>query len=110
MGLAAWYYFQDPKGPWQTVLFTSLAVAQIYQALAVRSSSESLFKTGFSNPVLWGMVGMVILLQLLVCYVPFLQSLFHIQTLGMTDLLLILAVNSLILWVAEGLKALGKSV
>ncbi len=110
MGLTAWFYFQDAKGPWQTVLFTSLAVAQIFQALAIRSSSESLFKTGFSNRVLWGMLGLVIVLQLTVTYVPMLQNLFHIKALSAFELLLIVGANSLILWIAEGLKAAGKTV
>ncbi|HEY9841901.1 MAG TPA: cation-translocating P-type ATPase [Candidatus Obscuribacterales bacterium] len=110
IGLAGWYFFQDPQGPWQSVLFTSLACAQIYQALAIRSSQDSLRITGFSNPVLWGMIAAVLLLQLAVLYLPWLNTLFHAQPLAASTLLQIAALNSLILLLAEGLKFSGRKV
>lgn len=112
MGLGAWVWFQEgPEAPWQSVLFTSLAFAQIFQALSMRSSREHLWEVGLtSNPTLLGMIGTVLLLQLGVIYLPFLQQYFHTQALSLPLLLTILAVNALILCIAEGLKALGKQV
>lgn len=110
MSLAYWHFVQNPNGPWQTVLFSSLAVAQIFQALAIRSGSDSLLVTGLSNPVLWGMIIATVCLQTAVVYLPFLQGLFHTQALGLQDFLIIGAANSLILVIAEVLKLLGKKV
>lgn len=108
LALLAWYRL--PQGPWQTILFTSLACGQVYQALAIRSSSESCLRTGFSNPVLWGLIGFVLCLQLGVVYIPWLGRLFHTHFLSVSDLLLILLANGLILVVAEGIKKAGGKV
>ncbi len=112
MGLGAWVWIQEgPEAPWQSVLFTSLAFAQIFQALGMRSSREHLWEVGLtSNPTLLGMIGVVLLLQLGVIYLPFLQQYFHTQALSLPLLLTIFSVNALILCIAEGLKALGKEV
>ena len=107
---AIWLFSHDPDGPWQTVLFTSLAVGQVFQALAVRSSRDSLLSTGFSNPVLWGMIALVLGLQVLAIQLPLVQGLFHAQSLSPALLLMILAINSPVLLLAEGLKAAGKEV
>lgn len=112
MLLSGWYWFQQgPDGSWQTVLFTSLATAQIFQALGIRSSQDSLWQMGlFSNRVLLGMIVSVIFLQLIVVYIPWLGLLFHTHPLGAGDLALIVGANLLILMVAESLKAAGRKV
>ncbi|MDD5284287.1 MAG: cation-translocating P-type ATPase [Desulfuromonadaceae bacterium] len=74
-------------GTWQTMLFTSLAFAQIGQAMALRSFSYSFFKVGFfSNPLLLGMVCLVLLLQTLVISVPTFQDFFSTTTIGLESL------------------------
>jgi P-type Ca2+ transporter type 2C len=112
MVLGGWiWFYEGPKAPWQSVLFTALAFAQIFQALGMRSSREHLWQVGlFSNPTLMGMIGLVFLLQLSVIYVPFLQSYFHTQALSLPLLLIIIGANALILVIAEGVKALGRQV
>lgn len=112
MALGGWVWFQEgPQAPWQSVLFTALAFAQIFQALGMRSSREHLWQIGlFSNPTLMGMIGFVFVLQLLVIYVPVLQHYFHTQPLSLPLLLLIIGANALILVISEGVKALGRQV
>jgi Ca2+-transporting ATPase len=104
--LGAWSFLQHGKdGPWQTVLFTALAVAQIWQALAVRSSLDSVFRIGlFSNRTLAGLIATVALLQVGVVYLPFLQTFFHIKPLSAADFALVVGVTSLILWITEARK------
>ena len=71
------YWSSHPAGTWQTVLFTSLAFAQIGQAMALRSSRYSFFRMGmFSNPLLLSMVCAVVVLQAAVVYLPLLQPFF----------------------------------
>src|SRR6185369_9764974 len=71
------YWFSHPGGTWQTVLFTSLAFAQIGQAMALRSSRHSFFHMGlFSNPLLLTMICAVVLLQAAAVYLPAFQPFF----------------------------------
>lgn len=111
-GLGAYTFFQSgPDGHWQSVFFTSLAVAQIFQVLAIRSSEDSVFRTGlFDNPALMGMILISLALQLVVVFVPWFQPFFHTSALSGQELLLIVVANSLILWISEGLKGLHKAV
>jgi Ca2+-transporting ATPase len=72
------YWIAHPDGTWQTVLFTSLAFAQIGQAMAQRSSRHSFFRMGFfSNPLLLSMICAVVVLQAAVVYLPALQPFFR---------------------------------
>ena len=61
----------------RTMVFTTLCFVQLGNALSVRMVNRSLFSSKFfTNPALWGAIGLTVILQLLVVYVPFLQSLF----------------------------------
>ncbi|MBP1703710.1 MAG: pacL [Chloroflexi bacterium] len=85
IGLIA-YNAGDPA--WQTLLFTTLIFAQLALALEARSEEESLFRLGvFTNrSMIWAIISTLIL-QLLVVYVPFLQTIFDTDPLGWQDLL-----------------------
>lgn len=82
------YWSSHPDGTWQTVLFASLAFAQIGQAMALRSSSYSFFSMGlFTNPLLLAMICAVVILQAAAVYLPLLQPFFktvplNAETLG----------------------------
>jgi P-type Ca2+ transporter type 2C len=72
---------------WQTLIFTTLAFAQIGQALAIRSSSDSLFHIGlWSNRPLLLTIAAVLGLQLLVLYWSPLQAMFDTTALSLADL------------------------
>ena len=60
----------------RTMGFTILVFAQLFNALASRSHLQSAFVGLFSNKWLWGAIGLSIVLQLLVIYVPFLNTAF----------------------------------
>lgn len=90
---------------WQTVVFTVLTVSQLFHSLAVRSESASLFRIGlFSNLPMLGAVVLTLLLQLAVVYTPALNQLFHTQPLPLYDLLVCLALSSLVLVAVEAEK------
>lgn len=95
LGVGRWFY--DPAGQsWQTMMFTTLAFLQIGQALASRSSDESLFQLGFrSNPTIWGLAGVTILLQLAAIYVPALDQFFGVVPLSLNELLICAALGCL---------------
>jgi Ca2+-transporting ATPase len=72
---------------WTTITFTTLTLAQMGHALAIRSDIDSLFKQGiFSNKALLGAVLLTFLLQMLVIYWPPLQEIFETQALNGLEL------------------------
>ena len=100
LGIGYFYWLRDPNGPWQTMVFTTLTLAQMGNALATRSNIDSIFKIGlFSNRLMVVAVLVTFLLQMALIYVPFLQDFFNTEALPPTDLLIALA-TSLIVFVA----------
>lgn len=87
---------------WQTMVFTTLAFAQIFQAFASRGLRDSVFSMRFfANPTLLAMMALVFFLQLLVIYVPFLQGVFQTLPLSPYDLAICIALGSLVLVLIE---------
>ena len=104
LGLGSWYYFTG-REQWQTMVFTFLAFAQVFQALASRSAKDSIFKMGlFGNKLLAGMAFTVVVLQLIVIYVPFMSSFFGVLPLSGVDLLIAIGTGALVLAAMEGEK------
>jgi P-type Ca2+ transporter type 2C len=81
--------------PWQTMVFTTLALLQLGHALAVRSERESFFTLGArSNPLLLGAVAGTLTVQLLIVYVPVLQVVFDTEPLAPVQLVVVLAAST----------------
>ncbi len=101
LGLGSWYFFTG-RPEWQTMIFTSLAFMQVFQALASRSNKESLFKMGLlSNPLLAGMAALVVVLQLMVLYIPALANFFEVIPLSGCDLSIAAATGVIVFVVME---------
>jgi len=110
LGLGAFYFFGG-RPEWQTMLFTFLAFAQVFQALASRSSRDNLFKLGlFSNPLLAVLAFVVIGLQLAVLYTPLVSDFFNVVPLSIQDLLVAVGLGSLVFIAMELEKVLKKKV
>jgi Ca2+-transporting ATPase len=86
---------------WRTMVFTTLCIAQMGHALAVRSNEKLTIETNpFSNPYLLGAVLTTLLLQLALLYVPFLRSFFGTEELTRTELLICLGFSTVVMvWV-----------
>lgn len=96
------YWRQDPAGPWQTMVFTTLTLAQMGNALAIRSNLDSLFSIGvFSNRLMVVAVLLTFVLQLALIYVPFLQRFFRTVALEPRDLAISLLASSVVFSVVE---------
>ena len=94
---------------WQTMTFTTLVLAQMANVLAVRSERDSLFQIGvLSNPPLLGAVGLTLLLQAAVVYVPALQDLFHTTALSIGELAVTVAASSAVFFAVETEKWLTR--
>jgi Ca2+-transporting ATPase len=108
LGLGAWYYYGGYE-QWQTMVFTFLAFAQVFQALASRSANESVFKMNlFGNKLLAWMIVTVVALQLIVIYVPFMSSFFGVVPLSFVDLLIATGTGALVLVAMELEKVFRK--
>ncbi|NJN92740.1 MAG: cation-translocating P-type ATPase [Anaerolineales bacterium] len=95
-------YWQAGQSTWQTMIFTTLVMSQVFFALAIRSEHDSLFTIGLgSNRAMIGAVLSTFLLQLAVIYVPFLQPIFETVPLSLPDLALALALSTVVFWGSE---------
>jgi Ca2+-transporting ATPase len=98
---AAW---TDPNEltHWRTMVFTTLVLAQLLQALALRSERNTLLSIGiFSNPYMIGTIGATLLVQLAAIYVPAFNTLLHTQPLPLADLAVCLGLGFTVLPVIE---------
>jgi Ca2+-transporting ATPase len=108
LGLGSWYYFRGLE-QWQTMVFTFLAFAQVFQALASRSSKDPFLKLRLmSNPLLAGMSALVVILQLAVLYIPFLAGFFGVVPLSLCDLSIAITAGMVVLVVMEVEKKLKR--
>jgi Ca2+-transporting ATPase len=72
---------------WKSIVFTTLCLAQMGHALAVRSDYKLLAQLDlFSNPFLLGAVVVTTLLQLALLYVPVLSNFFGTDPLSLPEL------------------------
>jgi Ca2+-transporting ATPase len=92
----------------RTLAFTTLVFFQLVNVFNARSDRESAFSRPFSNRWIWVAIGISVLLQVAVIYVPFLQSAFSTAPLSLADWLICLAVSSFVLWPIELLKLIAR--
>jgi P-type Ca2+ transporter type 2C len=103
----AFYHAQSVTGPgldperWKTMVFTSLCIAQMGHAIAVRSNNQLTIEMNpFSNIFVLGSVIVTTILQLMLVYFPPLQSFFGTHYLPLDELLVCVAFSSILfIWV-----------
>jgi Ca2+-transporting ATPase len=96
--MAVAYQYFNPH--WKTMVFTTLCIAQMGHAIAVRSNNRLTIEVNpFSNPYLLWAVTVTTALQLALVYVPFLQDFFGTQPLTLIELgICLLFSTSLFVW------------
>jgi Ca2+-transporting ATPase len=93
---------------WQSMLFTSLAFLQVFQAIGTRSNTESLATIGFtSNRLMLAIAGAVAALQLAALYTP-LRSFLGLEPLPAVDLAVCIGMGVGLLVVLETVKAVRR--
>jgi P-type Ca2+ transporter type 2C len=107
LALGVWGHHQGR--PWQTMVFTSLAMLQLGHALAVRSETESLRSLRWSTnlPLLVAVVG-TLAIQLVVIYWRPLQDLLAVESLTLTELAVVTVASTGVFWVVELEKAVRR--
>ncbi len=85
----------------RTAAFTTLVIAQLFNAFSSRSGRNSAFRHLFTNKLLWGAVALSLLLQVAVVTTPFLNTAFDTTPLSVPQWLLCTALASSVLIVDE---------
>jgi Ca2+-transporting ATPase len=94
---------------WQTMVFSVLCLTQLGHCLAIRSERESLFKMGlFSNRYLVAAVLLTFALQLATIYTPFLHPIFKTEALTLQELMLTVALSTIVFFAVEMEKIFKK--
>ncbi len=107
--LFVFYYYstQHSLAYAQTVAFSTLVLAELFNSINYRIGNKSVFsKATFKNKYLLIAVSLSVLLQLIVVY--FLNNLFETIRLGLVDWVLIIIASSLVLAVKEPIKLFAK--
>jgi len=108
LGIQWWaiHYGYDLKTQ-QTMVFTTVCCAQLGNALSVRSNYQSIFSSMiFANKGMWASVGITILLQLLIVFVPFLSGVFKTASLNWSVMTAILIATLSSIFCIEAVKYL----
>ena len=85
----------------RTVGFTTLVLAQLFNALNSRSETQSAFHHMTSNRWLWYAIGLGVALQIMVVHVPFLQTAFGTTALDPLHWAVAIGMASIVLWAEE---------
>ena len=94
-------YRETGQAEWQTMIFTTLAFMQVFQAFGTRSRTESLRTIGFSsNRVMLAIASLVVALQLAALYTP-LRSFLDLDRLDVVDLAICIGLGLALLIVVE---------
>ncbi len=90
----------DPER-WKTMVFTTLCIAQMGHAIAIRSNNQLTIEINpFSNPYLLAAVVLTTILQLMLIYVPPLQNFFGTHVISLPELGICLGFSALMfVWV-----------
>jgi Ca2+-transporting ATPase len=93
LGVGLWAEADDR--PWQTMIFTTLALLQLGNAFALRSERQSFFSlgAGTNKPLLWTVL-VTLAIQIVVIYWGPMQSLLHTEPLSAFEIALVLVVST----------------
>ncbi|MEM6753780.1 MAG: cation-translocating P-type ATPase C-terminal domain-containing protein, partial [Cyanobacteria bacterium P01_C01_bin.38] len=107
--LMNWAYFYSNavftqelvKERWKTMVFTTLCIAQMGHAIAIRSNNQLTIQINpFSNPYLLAAVVLTTILQLMLVYVPPLRAFFGTNIISLPELGICLGFSALMfVWV-----------
>ncbi|RIJ41897.1 cation-translocating P-type ATPase [Pontibacter oryzae] len=103
------YYLPKDQEIARTAVFIVIAMTQVFNTFNMRSLEYSIFSIGaFSNKYVNMAFLASVALQLVVIYTPFLSGIFRFEKLPLLDLIVLFALSSLVVWVAEVYKYLIK--
>ncbi len=109
IGLMTWAYGYTEqvqgglldRDRWKTMVFTTLCLAQMGHALAIRSNTRLFIEVNpFSNPFMLASVAVTVFMQLLLIYVEPLRNFFSTHYLSFSELMICVGFSALIfVWI-----------
>ena len=93
----------------QSMAFTTLMLFQLFNVFNARSDEQSAFVGLFRNRLLWGAIGLSLVLHVAVIYLPLLQDAFSTVSLTPRDWLRCTGVASSVLWLRELSKFISRA-
>ncbi|MEA4910240.1 MAG: cation-translocating P-type ATPase, partial [Anaerolineaceae bacterium] len=103
ISLGSGLIFWNANNPaWQTIIFTTITLSQMGNALATRSNRDLLVEIGpLSNKPLISAVLLTLVLQIAIIYVPFLQGVFKTTALSPVELAISLGLSLVVFLCVE---------
>ncbi len=92
----------------RTMAFTTLVLAQVFNAFTARSATVSVFVDVFSNRLLWAAAGATVLAQVAVVYLPGLSAAFDTESLTFEEWLICAGLSSVVLIAGEIAKMVAR--
>lgn len=108
IAMMAWAYsythapeYTGDRDSWKTMVFTTLCLAQMGHAIAIRSNTQLTIELNpMTNLFVWGAVIVTTILQLMLIYVPFLREFFGTQILSPMELAICFGFSALMfVWI-----------
>lgn len=84
-----------------TLMINIIVMSKIFYLFNVRSSSPAISKDFFTNKKAFVIIGIMLLLQLLLTYVPFMHVLFYTESISFIGWLIAIGAGTLILTITE---------
>jgi Ca2+-transporting ATPase len=111
LAVGLWAFNFNHEFAWQTMVFTTLTIAQMGNALASRSESQTLLEAGvLRNKMMLGAVLLTFVLQLGVVYLPFMQDIFGTQSLTLLELGISFGASLVVLVVIDTVKVIKRNI
>jgi P-type Ca2+ transporter type 2C len=108
LGVFGWYYFilERSLELSRTLAFTMLGINSLFYVFSSRSLNKPIWKVNFfQNPWLIAGVGMGVVMQFAVVYVPVLQKVFRTSALGFYELSVVFCGSLLLMVIIEVIKS-----
>lgn len=84
-----------------TVMVNTVVLSKVFYLFNIRTSESAFSKAFFTNPKAFLIIGVMIILQLLLTYVPFMQGAFSTESISMVGWSIAIGAGIIVLLVAE---------
>lgn len=87
-----------------TMMVNVIVISKIFYFFSIRTDQPALGQIKTISGKAWGMIGLMILFQLILTYVPFMQTAFKVTAISPMEWLVVVIFSCLIMFVSEGDK------
>lgn len=84
-----------------TVMVNTVVLSKVFYLFNIRTSESAFSKASFTNPKAFMIIGVMVILQLLLTYVPFMQGAFSTESISLVGWLIAIGAGIIVLLVTE---------